>query len=129
MFVHRFNATNADEPSFVLDNIDQIRSRLARDKDSAVIVVYAVNQKGRSAGVIIRDLELGSSASTGSDGNYPPPTLAAVMKSCQVHFLFDRNANCRRNTRLHAVLHRNRDNHPRRVHFYCIQNAVHLLGG
>lgn len=81
MFVYRFNVTNADEPSFVLDSIEQIRSRLARDKDSAIIVVYAVNQKGRSAGVIIRDLELGSSASTGSDGNYPSPTLAALMPS------------------------------------------------
>lgn len=65
----RFNVTNSEEPSFVLENIEQISSRLARDKDSAIIVVYAVNQKGRSAGVIIRDLELGSSASTGSDGN------------------------------------------------------------
>lgn len=50
-----------DEPSFVLDTLEAINARLIEESDSALIAVYAVNQKGRSVGVIIRDLELGAS--------------------------------------------------------------------
>lgn len=43
----------------MLDMLELISARLIEENDSALIVVYAVNQKGRSAGVVIRDLELG----------------------------------------------------------------------
>jgi hypothetical protein len=38
-----------------------INARLIEENDSVLIVVYAVNQKGKSVGVVIRDLELGAS--------------------------------------------------------------------
>lgn len=56
----RFNFTNADEPYFALDMLELINARLIEENDSALIAVYAVNQKGKSMGVIIRDLELGA---------------------------------------------------------------------
>lgn len=56
----RFNFTNADEPYFVLDMLELITARLIEENDSALIAVYAVNQKGRSMSVLIRDLELGA---------------------------------------------------------------------
>lgn len=40
--------------------LELITARLIEENDSALIAVYAVNQKGRSMGVIIRDLELGA---------------------------------------------------------------------
>jgi hypothetical protein len=56
----RYNFTNLDEPFFVLDMLELINAKLIEENDSVLIVVYAVNQKGRSIGVIIRDLELGA---------------------------------------------------------------------
>lgn len=58
--VFRYNFTNVDEPFFVLDMLELINARLIEENDSVLIVVYAVNQKGKSAGVVIRDLELGA---------------------------------------------------------------------
>lgn len=55
----RYNFTNLDEPYFVLDMLELMNARLIEENDSVLIVVYAVNQKGRSIGVVIRDLELG----------------------------------------------------------------------
>lgn len=40
--------------------LELITARLIEENDSVLIVVYAVNQKGKSAGVVIRDLELGT---------------------------------------------------------------------
>lgn len=40
--------------------LELINARLIEENDSVLIVVYAVNQKGKSAGVVIRDLELGA---------------------------------------------------------------------
>lgn len=40
--------------------LELINAKLIEENDSVLIVVYAVNQKGRSIGVIIRDLELGA---------------------------------------------------------------------
>jgi len=40
--------------------LELINVRLIEDNDSVFGVVYAMNQKGRSVGVIIRDLELGA---------------------------------------------------------------------
>ncbi|XP_070500607.1 synaptogenesis protein syg-1-like isoform X1 [Chironomus tepperi] len=56
----KYNFTNADEPFFVLDMLELINAKLIEENDSVLIVVYAVNQKGRSSPVIIRDLELGA---------------------------------------------------------------------
>lgn len=56
----KYNFTNVDEPYFVLDMLELINSRLIEENDSVLIVVYAVNQKGKSTGVVIRDLELGA---------------------------------------------------------------------
>lgn len=56
----RYNFTNADEPSFTLDMLELINSRLIEENDSVLIVVYAANQKGRGAGVVVRDFELGA---------------------------------------------------------------------
>jgi hypothetical protein len=44
----------------VLDMLELINAKLIEENDSVLIVVYAVNQKGRSSPVIIRDLELGA---------------------------------------------------------------------
>lgn len=59
-FSRRYNFTNADEPSFTLDMLELINSRLIEENDSVLIVVYAANQKGRGTGVVIRDFELGA---------------------------------------------------------------------
>jgi hypothetical protein len=40
--------------------LELMNARLIEENDSVLIVVYAVNQKGRSIGVVIRDLELGA---------------------------------------------------------------------
>lgn len=40
--------------------LEIITARLIEENDSVLIVVYAVNQKGRSVGVVIRDLQLGA---------------------------------------------------------------------
>jgi hypothetical protein len=40
--------------------LELMNARLIEENDSVLIVVYAVNQKGRSVGVVIRDLELGA---------------------------------------------------------------------
>lgn len=44
----------------MLDMLELINAKLIEENDSVLIVVYAVNQKGRSQPVIIRDLELGA---------------------------------------------------------------------
>lgn len=44
----------------MLDMLELINAKLIEENDSVLIVVYAVNQKGRSLPVIIRDLELGA---------------------------------------------------------------------
>lgn len=43
----------------MLDTLELINARLIEENDSAFIVIYAVNQKGRSAAFVIRDIELG----------------------------------------------------------------------
>jgi hypothetical protein len=40
--------------------LELINSRLIEENDSVLIVVYAVNQKGKSLGVVVRDFELGA---------------------------------------------------------------------
>lgn len=65
----RYNFTNVDEPYFLLDMLELINTRLIEENDSALIAVYAVNQKGKSLSVIVRDLNLGSTAVKLDRGN------------------------------------------------------------
>lgn len=55
----RLNLTNVDEPSFIIESLDSFTSP---GDDSVKAVVYAVNQKGRSQGVLVREFFLDSGA-------------------------------------------------------------------
>lgn len=60
--------------------LELINAKLIEENDSVLIVVYAVNQKGKSIGVIIRDLELGASVKidSGERGSTRKKTLAII---------------------------------------------------
>lgn len=114
--------------------LELITARLIEENDSVLIVVYAVNQKGKSAGVVIRDLELGTTVRVDrgeSRVNSRRKRVSPVYLFLFATFYISntRKPNCVERTRLHAIFHRHRDNHPHRVHTNCIQNDVHLLGG
>lgn len=51
----RLNLTNVDEPFFVIDSLDSYASFDTFGEDSLRAVVYAVNQKGRSHGALVRE--------------------------------------------------------------------------
>lgn len=111
--------------------LELINARLIEENDSVLIVVYAVNQKGKSAGVVIRDLELGATVRV-DKGRDCERLAISTTYSCVFFFLcvFYRKFGRLNLTRLlHAIFHRHRDNHPHRVHSNCIQNDVYLLGG
>lgn len=55
----RLNLTNVDEPSFIIDSLDSYTSF---GDDSVKAIVYAVNQKGRSQGVLVKEFFLDSGA-------------------------------------------------------------------
>lgn len=55
----RLNLTNVDEPSFIIDSLDSYTSV---GDDSVKAIVYAVNQKGRSQGVLVKEFFLDSGA-------------------------------------------------------------------
>lgn len=59
---NRLNLTNVDEPFFIIDSLDSYTSYDTYGDDSLRAVVYAVNQKGRSQGVLIKELALDGSA-------------------------------------------------------------------
>lgn len=112
--------------------LELITARLIEENDSVLIVVYAVNQKGKSAGVVIRDLELGTTVRVDRGESRVAAGKECRQFTCFCLLLFisnTRKPNCVERTRLHAIFHRHRDNHPHRVHTNCIQNDVHLLGG
>lgn len=111
--------------------LELINARLIEENDSVLIVVYAVNQKGKSAGVVIRDLELGATVRV-DKGRGRTTVERPAISAALVFFpsFFNRKLGCRNLSRLlHAILHRHRDNHPRRVPSNRIQNDFHLLGG
>jgi hypothetical protein len=54
----RFNLTNVDEPLFVIDSLDAYTSF---EDDALKAVIFSVNQKGRSHGVLIKEFILDSS--------------------------------------------------------------------
>ncbi|XP_063702814.1 hemicentin-2-like [Culicoides brevitarsis] len=57
----RFNFTNSEEPYFMLDTLDAINAQMTNENDSLTSIIYAMNQKGRSAGALIRELKIGES--------------------------------------------------------------------
>lgn len=63
--IYRYNVTNTEEPSFLLESIDALTSpnhAMRRDDEHQVMkaIVFAVNQKGRSPGVIVKDFTINS---------------------------------------------------------------------
>ncbi|KAG5676002.1 hypothetical protein PVAND_005857 [Polypedilum vanderplanki] len=57
----RLNLTNVDEPSFNIDSLDAYTSFDTYGDDALKAVVFAVNQKGRSSGVLVREFILDNS--------------------------------------------------------------------
>lgn len=55
----RFNWTNSEEPYFILDTLDSINAMMTAENNSLTSFIFAVNQKGRSPGVILRELSIG----------------------------------------------------------------------
>jgi hypothetical protein len=111
----RYNFTNVDEPYFLLNVLELINARLVEENDSALIAVYAVNQKGRSAGVIIRDLELGATHELDRGERRMQTNLPVFSRPTFATLHRPRRSNSRQFTRLDAVLHRHRGHHPHSV--------------
>lgn len=62
-FLHnRLNLTNVDEAFFVIDSLDSFTSFDTYGDGSLRAVVYAVNQKGRSQGILVKEFEFDGSA-------------------------------------------------------------------
>lgn len=59
---NRLNLTNVDEPFFVIDSLDSLTSYDTFGDDSLRAVVYAVNQKGRSHGSLVKEFAFDESA-------------------------------------------------------------------
>ncbi|XP_058446543.1 nephrin-like isoform X2 [Malaya genurostris] len=55
----RFNFSNKHEPYFFLDRLDKLAGLMSLENHSLTCVIYSVNQKGHSAGVVIPDFEIG----------------------------------------------------------------------
>lgn len=51
----RLNQTNADEPFFVIESLDAHTTFDTYGDSSLKAIVYAVNQKGRSHGTVVRE--------------------------------------------------------------------------
>jgi hypothetical protein len=56
---NRLNFSNFDEPNFVLESLDSLNALLKTENNSLTCVVYAANQKGRSLGVVLKELKIG----------------------------------------------------------------------
>ncbi|XP_058819211.1 hemicentin-2-like [Topomyia yanbarensis] len=56
----RFNFSNKHEPYFFLDQLDKLAGLMALENNSLTCVIYSVNQKGHSLGVILPDFEIGN---------------------------------------------------------------------
>lgn len=52
---NRLNLTNVDEAFFVIDSLDSLTSYDTFGDESLKAFVYAVNQKGRSHGVLVKE--------------------------------------------------------------------------
>lgn len=51
----RLNLTNVEEPLFAIDSLDSLTALDAFGDDSLRAVVFAVNQKGRSHGMLVKE--------------------------------------------------------------------------
>jgi len=56
------NLTNADEPFFTIESLDAHTSFDTYGDNSLKAIVFAVNQKGRSHGVLVKELAFDGSA-------------------------------------------------------------------
>jgi hypothetical protein len=61
-FLNRLNLTNVDEPFFVIDSLDSFTSFDTYGDVSLRAVVYSVNQKGRSQGILVKEFEFDGNA-------------------------------------------------------------------
>jgi hypothetical protein len=61
-FFDRYNITNTEEPYFVIDSLDSLMSAEYFDDTALKAIVFAVNQKGRSQGVMLKDFLLDNNA-------------------------------------------------------------------
>jgi hypothetical protein len=59
---NRLNLTNVDEPFFAIDSLDSYISYDTYGDDSLRAVVYAVNQKGRSQGTLVKEFAFDGNA-------------------------------------------------------------------
>lgn len=69
IFHDRLNLTNVAEPFFVIDSLDSYMSYDTFGDDSLKAVVFAVNQKGRSQGALVKEFVI-DGATENRAGNY-----------------------------------------------------------
>lgn len=59
LFIIRFNLTNTEEPYFLVESLEALNSIDDINDRSYRVVVYAVNQKGQSPKIILKDFVIG----------------------------------------------------------------------
>lgn len=60
LFIHsRFNLTNTEEPYFLVESLEALNSIDDINDRSYRVVVYSVNQKGRSPKIVLKDFVIG----------------------------------------------------------------------
>lgn len=69
----RFNFSNKHEPYFMLDRLEKLSALMATENNSLSCVVYAINQKGASQGIVIPNFEIGH-VHRFQSGSYMYPT-------------------------------------------------------
>lgn len=58
-FFCRYNFTNSEEPYFLLESLDALNALMTSENNSLTSIIYSVNQKGRSSGMLLKDLKIG----------------------------------------------------------------------
>lgn len=56
---YRFNLTNSEEPYFLVESLEALHSLDGNEDRLFRVVIYSVNQKGRSPKVVLKDLLIG----------------------------------------------------------------------
>lgn len=69
LIYNRLNLTNSDEPFFIIDSLDGFTSFDTYGDDALRAVVYSVNQKGRSHGVLVKEFQFDNGIQS-REGNY-----------------------------------------------------------
>lgn len=77
-FYNRLNLTNVDEPFFAIDSLDSFTTYNTFGDDSLKAFVYAVNQKGRSNGALVKEFAFDGSAENRA-GNETPRISLVVL--------------------------------------------------